>query len=39
MAMTVARFLGVLLLSIGMCAAAGLLASRKVARADPADLF
>jgi putative ABC transport system permease protein len=39
MTMTMARFLGVLLLSIGMCAAAGLLASRKVARADPADLF
>jgi len=29
----------VLILSIAMCVVAGLLASRKVARADPADLF
>jgi putative ABC transport system permease protein len=39
MVMTVGRFAGVLLLSVAMCAAAGLIASRKVARADPADLF
>ena len=39
MVMTVARFTGVLVLSVAMCAAAGLMASRKVGRADPADLF
>jgi len=39
MGMTVGRFAGVLILSIAMCVVAGLLASRKVARADPADLF
>jgi putative ABC transport system permease protein len=39
MVMTFARLVGVLLLSVGMCAAAGLIASRKVGRADPADLF
>jgi len=39
MVMTAARFLGVLVLSIAMCAVAGLIASRKVGRADPADLF
>ena len=31
--------LGVLGLSLAMCALAGLLASRKAAKADPADLF
>jgi putative ABC transport system permease protein len=39
MVMTAARVVGVLLISVAMCSAAGLLASRKVARADPADLF
>jgi putative ABC transport system permease protein len=39
MVMTAARFAGVLALSVAMCAAAGLIASRKVGRADPADLF
>jgi putative ABC transport system permease protein len=39
MVMTAARFAGVLVLSIAMCAVAGLIASRKVGRADPADLF
>jgi putative ABC transport system permease protein len=39
MVMTFWRFTGVLVLSIAMCAAAGLMASRKVAKADPADLF
>ena len=39
MVMTVGRFVGVLVLSVAMCAAAGLIASRKVGRADPADLF
>jgi putative ABC transport system permease protein len=37
--MTFARFGFVLALSIVMCAAAGLMASRKLVRADPADLF
>jgi putative ABC transport system permease protein len=39
MVMTLARFTFVLVLSVGMCAVAGFLASRKLVRADPADLF
>ena len=39
MVMTFQRIVFVLVLSIGMCGIAGWLASRKVARADPADLF
>jgi putative ABC transport system permease protein len=39
MVMTVERVLLVLGLSVVMCAVSGMLASRKVSRADPADLF
>jgi putative ABC transport system permease protein len=39
MVMTLARFAFVLTLSIVMCATAGVMASRKLVRADPADLF
>ncbi len=39
MVMTRQRVLFVLLLSIAMCGVSGVLVSRKVSRADPADLF
>jgi putative ABC transport system permease protein len=39
MVMTWPRIVFVLALSIAMCGVSGILASRKVARADPADLF
>ncbi|MGE5233908.1 MAG: ABC transporter permease DevC [Acidobacteriota bacterium] len=39
MAMTWGRVLGVLLLTIAMCGAAGLLALRKLATADPTEVF
>jgi len=39
MVMTWGRVVFVLVLSIAMCSVSGMLASRKVARADPADLF
>ena len=39
MVMTVPRLIFVLTLSVAMCATAGLLATRKLVRADPADLF
>jgi putative ABC transport system permease protein len=39
MVMTLARLVGVLVISLIMCSAAGLMASRKLGRADPADLF
>ena len=39
MFMTPGRIATVLVLSLAMCAVAGLLASRKAAKADPADLF
>jgi putative ABC transport system permease protein len=37
--MTIPRLLGVFIMSVVMCTTSGLLASRKVASADPADLF
>ncbi len=37
--MTLARTLGVLLLTVGMCAASGVAALRKIWFADPAELF
>jgi putative ABC transport system permease protein len=39
MVMTWQRIVFVLVLSVVMCSVSGMLASRKVARADPADLF
>jgi putative ABC transport system permease protein len=39
MIMTYQRVIFVLALSVGMCSVSGMLVSRKVARADPADLF
>ncbi len=39
MVMTPGRIVFVLALSIAMCSVSGMLASRKVSRADPADLF
>jgi putative ABC transport system permease protein len=39
MIMTWQRILFVLVLSLGMCSVSGMLVSRKVAQADPADLF
>lgn len=37
--MTLARVIGVLLLTLGMCAASGIAALRKIWSADPAELF
>jgi putative ABC transport system permease protein len=39
LAMTLPRAAGVLLATIAMCAASGAIATRRLARADPAELF